>query len=81
MPDTELWRLFGVVADVRATLRELRNPAQQGSWNGDLYGLELRIERAGELHLSEVFKDRAKLEMRSAELRGVLMAKGWKLPE
>lgn len=57
-------------------MREIPDPARH---DGSLFGLELRIERAGELHLSEVFKDRKRLEARSTELRSMLIEKGWKL--
>lgn len=33
---TELGRLHGVTMDVRAAMREIRDPAQRESWHGDL---------------------------------------------
>lgn len=40
-------------------------------------GLELRIERDGEVHLSEIHTDQQSLLNRSSELRNALVEKGW----
>jgi hypothetical protein len=76
--EIELWRLYGIRLDVRCTVREIRDSAQQGSWNGDLVSLELRVTHGGELRLTELYRDRKKLDTRSDELRKVLVDKGWK---
>ena len=63
--------------DVRATMREIREPAQRKSCQGDFFGLELRIDQGGELMSSEVFKTLAEPDERSETVRAELEAKGW----
>lgn len=56
MADTELWKACLGEKEVRAMTRDIH--ARQDS--SDIYGVELRITRNGELYLSEVFRDRRK---------------------
>jgi hypothetical protein len=77
MPDREVWRLYGVSLDVRATIREIRGLVRGGSY-GNLIGLELRIEQGGELRQSELFGDRRALDDRSQTIYDMLVEKGWR---
>lgn len=78
MLDREVWRLYGVSLEVRATIREIRDQARAGSWDGNLIGLELRIEQGGELRQSELFRDRQALDDRSQTIYDMLVEKGWR---
>lgn len=61
-----LWRLIAYT-DRSVTCRVFEAPQ----------GLELRVERDGEVHLSEVHADQPSLLARSSELRNALVEKGW----
>jgi hypothetical protein len=78
MPDRELGTLYGGEFDVRAIVREIRDPARTGSWHGTLIGLELRIELGGEMRQSQLFRDRRALDVRSQAIHDILIEKGWK---
>ena len=73
MADVELWGCCLGKKEVRAFTRSIH--ARQDS--SDLYGVELRITKDGELYFSEVFRDERKLHAKSMELCAKLSAKGW----
>jgi hypothetical protein len=73
--ETELWKLFIATKELRCSVREIHGPALHSAES--LFGLELRIERNGEMYLTEVHKDPTKLEIRCRELHDLLIAKGW----
>jgi hypothetical protein len=75
MRETERWKVVLSTKQVRCSVREIHGPALHDSQS--LFGLELRIERNGEMYLTEVHKDPTKLEIRSRELHDLLIAKGW----
>lgn len=62
-----LWTVVSPHSQITVTCRVVEQP----------HGLELRIERALELHLSEVHRDRARLLARSRTLQTTLIEKGW----
>jgi hypothetical protein len=75
MADELLWRMKGTSSHVVARVRSIR--AGAGPLVEQWVRFELRVERSGQLYLTEQFKDRAALMTRSAELRGLLVADGW----
>lgn len=72
--DLELWRVRKVDRVMRAVVRTIRPVT--ASWD-DTVGLELRVEHNGEIYLTELRRDQAALEARSAELLKSLEAHGW----
>ncbi len=73
MADVQLWGAVLGKKEIRAFTRSIH--ARPDS--SDLYGVELRITKNGELYFSEVFRDQRKLHAKSMELFAKLSAKGW----
>jgi hypothetical protein len=73
MADTQLWGAVLGTKEIRAFTRSIH--ARQDS--SDLYGVELRITKNGELYFSEVFRDERKLHAKSMEMFAKLSSKGW----
>jgi len=62
--------------ELRCAVREIHDPARHPTES--LFGHELRIERNGEMYLTELYRNRDKLDMRCRELYALLVAKGWR---
>lgn len=62
-----LWRLVAMLPEEPVVCAVQSGPT----------GLELRIQRDGELHLSETYRDQLRLIERSREMRQTLIEKGW----
>ena len=75
MRETELWKLSVATKELRCSVREIHGPALHSSES--LFGLEMRIDRNGEMYRTELYRDPAKLELRCRELHDLLIAKGW----
>jgi hypothetical protein len=75
MTDIQLWTASLGDKEIRAWTRNIH--ARQDS--SDLFGVELRITKNGELYLSEIFRDYRKLHARSMELFEKVVAKGFKI--
>lgn len=73
-PDRERWRMRGVCTEVRALARDIHVAA--GTWDA-VHWCELRIERAGEIYLTERYPSEIALQHRSAALQDRLREKGW----
>jgi hypothetical protein len=76
MEDIELWHLRGDLKKVRCLRREIHNERQHEGRT--LVGYELRVELEGSMYITELYSDLRILEARSAELREMLEARGWK---
>ena len=62
--------------EVHCSVREINGPSVHQSES--LFGIELRIERDGEMYLTELYRNREKLDTRCQELHDLLVAKGWR---
>jgi hypothetical protein len=74
--ETELWRLRGKNGEVVCCAREIHDSARR-AWDNSLLAFELRIERNGELYLTELHPRADVVERRSREMREALVEKGW----
>jgi hypothetical protein len=61
---------------MRCTVAEVRDP-DRDDWDQRVLGAELRVEKNGELYLTELHRDRQALNARCRELHDLLVAKGW----
>ena len=61
---------------MRCTVAEIRDPISD-RWDERLLGVELRVERNGELYLTELHRNRETLDARCQELHDLLVTKGW----
>ena len=71
-----LWNLTSGSRVMRCTVAEILDPMRD-AWDKRLLGVELRVERNGELYLTELHRKRETLYARCQELRDVLVTKGW----
>jgi hypothetical protein len=63
---------------MRCTVAEIRDPtARRDDWDDRILGVELRVEKNGELYLTELHRDRWRLDARCRELYDLLVARGW----
>jgi hypothetical protein len=76
MADRELWRLKREAREVVCSVAEIRDP-KHATWDTAPIGFELRVERDGDLHLTELHRNRAAIDLRSEHLRELMLRNGW----
>jgi len=61
MTEKELWKVFIATKELRCSVPEIHGPALHSSES--LFGLELRIDRNGEMYRTELYRDPARLQL------------------
>ena len=77
MTAVELWRLRSKSRELVCCIREIREPAR-AAWDNALLGFELRVDRNGELYLTELHRHREAIDARSGWMQKALVEKGWR---